>query len=79
MPNRADAMVAAFAGPAGPALAGSAPGPAFNPYFRRQPLRRRGGWGWLLWLLVVALIAGGIGYAWSLGLLDPYLRQLGLQ
>lgn len=79
MPDRVDAMVAAFAAPAGPALADSASGPAFNPYFRRQPLRRRDGWGWLPWLLVVALIAGGTGYAWSLGLLDPYLRQLGLQ
>lgn len=79
MPSRADAMVATFATPAGPALANSMPGPAFNPYFRRQPLRRRGGWGWLLWLLVVALIAGGTWYAWSLGLLDPYLRQFGLQ
>lgn len=76
MPNRADAMVAAYAAPASSA---SMAGPAFNPHFRRQPLRRRGGWGWLMWLLVVALIAGGIGYAWSLGLLDPYLRQLGLQ
>lgn len=79
MPNRADAMAAAFAAPAGSTLADSTRGPAFNPHFRRQPLRRRGGWGWLLWLLVVALIAGGVWYAWSLGLLDPYLRQLGLQ
>lgn len=79
MPNRADAMVAALAAPAGSALAGSAPGPAFDPYFRRQPQHRRGSGGWLLWLLVVALIAGGIGYAWSLGLLDPYLRRFGLQ
>lgn len=79
MPSRADAMAAAFAAPMGSALADSMPGPAFNPHFRRQPPRRRGGWGWLPWLLVVALIAGGTWYAWSLGLLDPYLRQLGLQ
>lgn len=79
MPNRADAMAAAFAAPAGSASADSTRAPAFNPHFRRQPLRRRGGWGWLLSLLVVALVVGGVWYAWSLGLLDPYLRQLGPQ
>lgn len=77
--NRADAMMSALA-----AQADSAPSPPaarldFEPQFRRHPpaQRKGGGRGWL-WLAVVALIAGGTGYAWWLGLLDPYLAQIGL-
>lgn len=76
--NRADAMLAAFAAPS---VAAATSAPAFEPHFRSRPLpppRKRRSWGWLLWLAVIALIAGGVYYAWWLGLLDPYLKQLGL-
>lgn len=75
--NRADAMLAAFAAPAD-----SAPNMTFEPHVRRPPAprKREKSRGWLLWLVVLAaLVAGGVWYAWSLGLLNPYLQQFGLR
>lgn len=45
--------------------------PAVHP-----PRRARRSLRWLGWLIVLALLAAGTWYAWSLGLLDPYIRQL---
>jgi uncharacterized protein YidB (DUF937 family) len=47
--------------------------PAVHP-----PRRGRRSLRWLWWLIVLAALAG-TGYAWSLGLLDPYIRQVNPQ
>lgn len=41
-----------------------------------HPPKRKRGWGWLFWLvLLAALLAGAGWYAWTQGLLDPYIVQ----
>lgn len=56
--------------------------PAYRPDSWRpalHPPKRRSGWRWLFWLLVLlALLAGAGWYAWTLGLLDPYIEQFNL-
>jgi len=47
--------------------------PAVHP-----PRRARRSLRWLWWSLLLAALAG-TGYAWSLGLLDPYIRQVNPQ
>ena len=42
------------------------------------PKRQRSGWGWLVWLFLLGLLAGGAWYAWTLGLLDPYIVEYAL-
>lgn len=44
-----------------------------------HPPRRKRGFGWLLWLIVLlAVLAGAAWFAWSQGLLAPYIDQLQL-
>src|SRR5690606_16811571 len=39
-----------------------------------HPAQRRRAWGWLFWLvLLLVLIAGAGWFAWSQGLLNPYI------
>ncbi|PNS09327.1 YidB family protein [Solilutibacter silvestris] len=74
--SRAEAMAAAVAGVAPAGFAATTDPRQFHS--RPQP-RKQGGWGWLVWLIVIALVAGGVYYAWWSGLLNPWLKQLNLQ
>lgn len=78
-PSRAEEMAAAIAAPA----IHPSTGFAADPYADRHPsqrpsARKQGGMGWLVWLVVLAIIAGVGYYAWWSGQLDPWLKQFGL-
>ncbi|MGG6461871.1 YidB family protein [Solilutibacter silvestris] len=78
-PSRAEEMAAAFASPAINSSAGFAADPRADrqPYHRPSANKQRG-MGWLVWLIIIAVIAGAGYYAWWSGQLDPWLKQFGL-
>ena len=79
MPNRAEEMAAAIASPA----INTSPAFAADPYadrhsHHRPATQKQRSWGWLVWLVVIAIVAGIGYYAWWSGQLDPWLKQFGL-
>lgn len=79
VPSRAEEMAAAIASPAtSPPAAFAADPYADRHSYHRPETRKPRGRGWLLWLLILIVIAGAGYYAWWSGQLDPWLKQYGL-